>query len=363
VAERRILLLITDLELGGTPTVVRELALRLRRAVPSLHLEVACLSKWGPVVAQLHKAGIPVTTLAARGATDLAIVPRLVHLLRDGHFDTVFSFLVHANSVAAAASVAVGDVRWIQSIQTTQPWPRWHWIAQRMAARPADAVVVPSRSVAVCAHEWAHVPAEKIVVIPNAIDLAEFALARSPVPQQDPRPYPVTFLGRLDPVKDLPTLIEAIKRVDAASSNAVHLHIYGQGSDRERVEKAIAQHQLKDRVTLHGATDRPQTALAESGLLVLPSLAEGFGLVLIEAMAAGVPVVATGVAGISDVVRPHETGLLVPPSNPAALASAIRQIVEHRELRQRLIAAADADVRERFTWDRVLPQYRALLHL
>ena len=59
----------------------------------------------------------------------------------------------------------------------------------------------------------------------------------------------------------------------------------------------------------------------------------------------------------------NETGLLVPPSNPAALASAIRQIVEQRELRQRLIAAAEADVRERFTWDRVLPQYRALLHL
>ena len=65
--ERRILLLITDLEIGGTPTVVRELALRLKRAVGErASIEVACLGRWGPVVSQLHAAGVPVTTLAAR---------------------------------------------------------------------------------------------------------------------------------------------------------------------------------------------------------------------------------------------------------------------------------------------------------
>lgn len=336
---------------------MRELALRLRRAVPRMHIEVTCLAKWGPVATQLADAGIPVTSLGAVGRLDVRVLPRLIHLARTRQIDTVFSFLVHANVIAAAASFWVRDVRWLQSIQTTQPWPAWHWFAQRLAHHAADAIVVPSPSVAACARDWAHVPAEKIVVIPNAIDLADFEQAQSSVPADDPRPYPIAFIGRLDPIKDVPTLIGAAGRLN----RLVHLHIYGDGMDRNRIIGEIAVRGLGHRVSLHGAIDRPQSALATAGLLVLPSLAEGFGLVLIEAMASGVPVVATNVAGIRDVVRPNETGLLVPPSNPAALAAAIRQIIEDTELRRWLIDNAARDVRRRFTWDVVLDQYRRLL--
>src|SRR5438552_17156178 len=96
---RRILLLITDLEIGGTPTVVRELAIRVRRP-PEVDIEVACLSKWGPVADQIREAGIEVTAFDARGVRDLVRVARkLLRLIRDRKFDTVFSFLIHANAV------------------------------------------------------------------------------------------------------------------------------------------------------------------------------------------------------------------------------------------------------------------------
>jgi glycosyltransferase involved in cell wall biosynthesis len=357
VGTRRILLLITDLELGGTPTVVRELALRLRS--PDLQVEVACLAAWGPVATQLRDAGVTVTALGASSPRDLSILPRFIQLVRRGRFDTVFSSLVHANVIAAMAAIWLRDVRWMQSIQTTQPTPRWHWHAQRLAAHAADVMVVPSASVARCLREWSNVPAEKIVVIPNAIDLAEYTTAISKVPSSDPRPYPVAFLGRLDPIKAIPTLIDAVARV--TPRGLVHLHVYGEGRDRPNVERAISAHRAGDLVTLHGSIDRPQTALVNAGLLALPSFAEGFGLVLIEAMAAGVPVVATDVPGICDVVRHEQTGLLVPVNDPASLAAAIVRIVNDRQLRERLIASASRDVRERFTWDRVIQQYRSLL--
>jgi glycosyltransferase involved in cell wall biosynthesis len=353
VNRRRILLFLTDLELGGTPTVVRELALRLR---DQCDVQVACLAKWGPVADQLRAAGVKVTALDASHSTDLQVLSRFVHLLKTEKFDTVFSFLLHANAIAAAASIFVRDIRWIQSIQTTQPSPRWHWIIQRIAHRAADAIVVPSPSAAVVAHQWAGVQLEKIVIIPNAIDPADYSVA---APLTDSRPYPILFLGRLDPIKDIPTLIDAV----ALLNGLVHLHIFGEGSDRQRIEKLIADRNLSSQVTLHGQIDRPQTALAGMGILVLPSLAEGFGLVLIEAMAAGVAVVATDVPGIRDVVRHNQTGLLVPPSDPPCLAAAIRQLVEDQSLRQRLIAAALADVRQRLTWSSVMPQYLRLLHL
>ena len=144
---------------------------------------------------------------------------------------------------------------------------------------------------------------------------------------------------------------------------AARLHVYGEGPDRPRIERAIATFGVGDRVTLHGSVARPQDALTSAGMLVLPSLAEGFGLVLIEAMAAGVPVVATDVPGVRDVVRDGETGLLVPAGDAVAVSGALRRVIGEPSLRDRLVSTAGADVRTRFTWDTVLPGYRRLLHV
>ena len=124
---RRILLFVTDLEIGGTPTVVRELATRLNDP-PHVEIEVACLKGWGPVAGQIRDAGIPVT---AFGVTSPLQLPRAVRqlraLVRERSIDTVFSFLVHANVVAGLASRHLDGVRVLQSIQTIQIKPRWHW--------------------------------------------------------------------------------------------------------------------------------------------------------------------------------------------------------------------------------------------
>src|SRR5215203_438487 len=131
---RRILLFTTDLLIGGTPTVVRELALRLRQP-GEVEIEVACLASSGPVVDQLRSAGVHVTTLDADSALNVVgATARLVHLIRQRQYDTVVSFLVHANTVAAIASRFCRRVCFIQSIQTTQPRPRWHWLMQTLAS-------------------------------------------------------------------------------------------------------------------------------------------------------------------------------------------------------------------------------------
>jgi glycosyltransferase involved in cell wall biosynthesis len=369
---RRILLLITDLQIGGTPTVVRELAIRLREP-GRVEVEVACLAaKWGPVAGQLCAAGVEVTALGARGPTDFAVIRNLVDLIRRRRFDTVLSFLVHSNAVAAVASwFCSRDARFIQSIQTTQPWPRWHWFVQRVAQHFAEKLVVPSPSTARAARDWANVPAENIVVIPNAVcttgfqhvDRARHGLEGAPAAIVSAAgtlargTVNVGFVGRLDPVKRVTDLVRAMALLDARFV----LHVFGDGEDRANVESEVARLGLHRRITLRGATAQPQVAIGQFDVLVLPSAAEGFGLVLIEAMAAGVPVVATDVPGIRDVVRDGVTGILVPVARPDELARAIRAITNSPELRDSLVRAALDDVRHRFTWDVVLPQYRRLL--
>jgi glycosyltransferase involved in cell wall biosynthesis len=351
---RRILLLITDLEIGGTPTVVRELAIRLHEP-GRREIEVICLGQHGPVAEQISQAGISVRALDARGVADL---PRVVREVAQAakKVDTVFSFLIHANFVAAIASWFVREARFIQSIQNTQQNPRWHWRLQSFAHHFAEKIVVPSPSAAAVARDWSDVPAEKIVVIPNAVDVAQFARSRSGRIEDALR---VGFIGRLDPIKRIGDLVAAMPLLD----NRFTLHIFGDGEDRQNIEQQIAVNNLSARIILHGTIAKPQAAFESIDLLVLPSAAEGFGLVLIEAMAAGVPIVATDVPGIRDVVQNEKTGLLVPVRNPQALAAAIRRIADSSSLRNRLIQNGLIDVRERFTWNQALPAYRKLLNL
>jgi glycosyltransferase involved in cell wall biosynthesis len=359
--KRRILLLITDLEIGGTPTVVRELASRLN-APPDIEVDVACLAGWGPVAEQLREAGVGVTLLEARGARDFpGVVSQLVRLLRERGYDTVFSFLIHANAVATAASLFCRGVRFLQSIQTTQPSPRWHWWLQSLVQYAAEKVVVPSPSTAEAARDRAGVPADKIMVIPNAIDPDAFA--PSPVPAADPRPYPIGFIGRLDPIKRVPWLLDEMKMLDHIRPGAAHLHLFGDGPERDRIARRIRELDLNALVTRHGVIASPQAALKQVGVLVLRSEAEGFGLVLIEAMAAGVPVVAAKVAGIRDVVRDGETGLLVSFASSAEMAMTLARLIDDPSLRRQLIANGLCEVRRHYSWDVVLPLYRELLKI
>lgn len=350
---QRLLLLVTDLLIGGTPTVVRELAIRLKRQ--GVDVEVACLAKWGPTADVIRDAGIPVTALDARGILDLGVFSRLRRLVREHQIDVILSFLVHANVAAAYVHRRQPAVRVIQSIQTTQARPRWHWIAQGVAARSAGRIVVPSQSIAQVAQARSAIAAERIGVIPNAIDADAFAQVRPP--SLDDQPAKIGFIGRLDPVKRIDDLVAAISLL----GSEYQLAIYGAGSQRPAIERQIAQLGLAGRVCLCGVVARPQEALNQIGLLVLPSEAEGFGLVLIEAMAAGVPVVATDAPGIRDVVEHERTGLLVRIGDRQALADAIRRVREDSALRSGLVRDARKMVRERYSWAGALSAYRTVL--
>lgn len=353
---RKVLLLVTDLEIGGTPTVVRELAVRLRARKHDV--EVACLAHWGPVASQLRDMRVPVEGLGAVGARDFVrVVGRLVKLIRFKGYDTVFSFLVHANAVAAAARLLCRDVRFFQSIQTTQPEPRWHWKVQRIARHAAERIIVPSDAVAWVAHERSAVERRQIEVIPNAIDPATFP--RVDVFQTDVTR--VGFLGRLDPVKNVPALIQAMTYLEALP---VRCEIFGDGPERARLEEQVDRLKLQTKVHFHGPVRGPLEALRQMDVLVLPSEGEGFGLVLIEAMASGVPVIASGVGGAGDVVEHGVNGLSLGHDHyDRGIQDRVLELRNHPELRQKLIEGGLRTVREKYTWDIVLPQYERALDL
>lgn len=347
------LLLNTDLDIGGTPTVVRELALRLR---PWMEVDVASLKSIGPIGEQLQKENVNVTAFDARSVSDVMRVRReLIQLIRSRGYQTVFSFLVHGNMLAwLARRKCPGVSKWIQSIQTTQPNPRWHWTIQRIASRSAEVMIVPSESIARIARERCNLSG-RIVIIPNAIDVERFTSARHVV-FSGPT-IQIAFVGRLDPIKRIDDLIEAIGLLP----DSFRLNIWGEGSERTRLETMVESKRMSDRITFHGATTDLVSAYQLADLLVLPSDAEGFGLVLIEAMASGVPVIATNAPGIRDVVRDQQTGLLVGPRDPVALARAIQSLATDPVIRERIIRNGLTHVGQNYSWDRIIESYRSIL--
>ena len=344
----KLLLLNTDLAIGGTPTVVHELARRLPALGVDTH--VACLGGPGPTAKQIVDDGIDVTAFNVGRLQMRLAVRRLRDLVDQFQPDAVLSFLMHANVVAAMARRKRPGPTWWQSIQTTQPYPAWHWPLQRWAAKRAAGVIAPSRAIAEVAQMRCRVPNEKIEVIPNGIDAG--TIVAIPAEPRGER-LQVGFLGRLDPVKNLGVLVAI-----AEARPEYDFHIFGDGPQRQTLDDAIATRTVLN-VRMHGFADR-QAALDELDVLVLPSFHEGFGLVLIEAMAAGVAVIGSGIPGIDEVIRHNETGLLVHSTAPDHWRDAIDELSDPQR-RQMLASAALTDVRERFTWESIVPRYASIL--
>jgi glycogen synthase len=189
------------------------------------------------------------------------------------------------------------------------------------------------------------------VVVPNGVRPEDFSEnGRSPH-----EPSYVLAVGRLVAQKGCDVLIEALASESLAS---LELVIAGEGPERATLEQRAKRMGLAERVHLVGAVDRSRLSglLAGAEVFAFPSRGEPFGIALLEAMAAGVPSVATRAGGVVEFARDEQNALLVPPDAPEALAAAILRIRSDDSLGARLSAAGRETART-FSWGSIVPQY------
>ena len=214
---------------------------------------------------------------------------------------------------------------------------RWE---RRNTAR-ADAVVVPSRYSAAVAAEVYGVPAARIGVVPEGIDLAAWRARLAAAPRR-PRPGPtVLAVGRTYARKRFPDLLHAAARLKPAIPG-LRVRVVGKGPEWDALVRLHAELGLGDTVALRGDVTWDELAeeYVNADCFCLPSVQEGFGIVFLEAMAAGLPVVACRAAAVPEVVREGETGVLVPPRAPPALADALADLLRRPERARALGGAA-----------------------
>jgi glycosyltransferase involved in cell wall biosynthesis len=221
-----------------------------------------------------------------------------------------------------------GWVRLLLAIQA-----RWE---RRNVAR-ADLVMVTSRYSAEVARREYGVPPARVAVVPEIIDLEawEACFARAP---RRPRARPtVLCVARMYPRKRIADLLRA-GAVLRARIPEVQIHIVGQGPEWPAVRRLHEDLGLSATVVLLGDVSRDRLAeeYVNADCFCLPSVQEGFGIVFLEAMAAGLPVVACRAAAVPEVVLEGRTGLLIPPRDPQALAAALEQVLRHPTLGKEL---------------------------
>jgi phosphatidylinositol alpha-1,6-mannosyltransferase len=241
-----------------------------------------------------------------------------------------------------------GWVRVLLGIQAR--WERWN-------TERADLVVVPSRYSAQVVAEVYGVPPARVAVVPEGLDLAEWRARFAAAARAEHAEPTVLAVGRMYPRKRFVDLLEAAARL-RTEHPAARFRIVGKGPEWDTVVRAHGALGLAGTVTLLGDVTRDQLAAeyARADGFCLPSVQEGFGIVFLEAMAAGLPIVACRAAAVPEVVLDGETGILVPPRDPDALARALGDVLARRDWARRLGEAGRRRVEE-FSLERVARRF------
>lgn len=226
----------------------------------------------------------------------------------------------------------------------------------RLASRWVDRIVAVSDDAARLTVESDGVPAHKVTRIWNGIDTRNFH--PHPAAMRPARPIAIA-VGRLSPEKGLNTLIEAVA-VAIGVVPELELRIVGDGAQRGELRRLARRLHVDDRVTFLGERHDVPRLLAEAGFYVTSSLSEGISLTLLEAMAVGLPAIATDVGGTREVIPDATVGRLVPPGDPRSFADAIRRLWAERDRWPGIATAARRRVTEHFDARRMTQEYQRL---
>ena len=369
----RVMLGITDLDVGGAEKCLSELACRVDPA--RFRLSVVSLAprprREDRLVRKIAEREIPILFLDCRTLKDLP--KALIHWskwIRDQRPDVLQTFLFHANFLGRIAGRLAGVPVVISAIRVAERFAKWHLWLDALTSGWVDRYVCVSNSTADFSVTRGLLPPGKIIVIPNGVDVGSDCrrdrMARRSGETLDGgreevlgNGRRVTFVGRLVPQKGVDVLLQSAATWLPLFPDAV-LQIVGDGPQKPRLTNLAVRLGIDGRVVWLGYRSDVPSILRATDLFVLPSRWEGMPNALLEAMAAGCPVVASDVEGVAETLGDQCREQLVPPGDPAALSRAVVRMLSDpghaAELGNRNLRRAT----EHFRWDRVANRYEDL---
>jgi glycosyltransferase involved in cell wall biosynthesis len=329
----RVLHVLNTLDIGGAEAVVLNLARACDRT--RFDLRVASLGHDGPIGQQLRAADVPTFALGRRPGIDPGLALAVARLCRTHAIDVIHSHNVAPWLYAGPIGRLVGAAVCHTEHSNLEPGQRALWHAERALAVLSRVVICDGEPVRRQLIERQGLSARKVITIHNGIDLARFgrpadrAVARRAAGITGDGPI-IGTVARLEPVKDQALLVRAFATVLAAEPTA-RLCLVGDGSLRSALRDQAIAAGVGDAVVFLGHRDDVADLLPMFDVFALSSISEGLPLTLLEAMAAGLPCVATDVGAVADAVDDGQSGRLVPARDEAGFAAALSQLLRDRE--------------------------------
>jgi len=365
----KVLQIVPQMEVGGVETGTLDVA----QALVQRGHQALVISHGGALVPRLEQLGARHWLLSVHRKSPLAawaMVRAVSRIILDERVD-----VIHARSrvpaligylawrrAARALALTEGRDRLPVFVTTCHGFYRPHWFS--FPATWGRAVIAVSDAMARHLLDRFGVTPEQLRMIPRGVDLTRYPFRD--IAQDPPRPlWTIGIIGRLTPIKGHAPLLKAMAAVVKLVPKVLLLVVGDAPPEKaayeQELRRLVEQLGLEKVVSFVGRRDDIPSLLAATDLLVMPSTYhEGFGRVVIEAGAAGVPVIATRVGGVVDVLEDHRTGLVVPPNDPAALSHAIVRLLKDRPFAAGLARAFRATIEQEFSLERMIDRTLAV---
>ena len=353
------------MSVGGAEVLAQQFAQRSSGVVRTVF---ACLDDLGELGQQLRASGVTVEVLGRRPGFDWRLTRRLRRFYQDHDVSVVHAHQYGPFFYAAMARLP-GRQPPIIFTEHGRDFPDYRRpkrvLANRLLIGRRDRVIAVGDQVKQALVTNEGIAGDRIEVIYNGIPLQHFAAATDKRQQARDalgladETFAIVQVARLNPLKDHQTAIAMMSRLVSQHPNA-RLLLVGEGEQRQTIEAAIRQAQLDQVITLHGNRSDVVSFLQAADAFLLTSVSEGIPLTLIEAMAAGVPCVATRVGGIPEVIDDGHSGLLAPAKAADDLARCVSRLIGETGLRQRLVEQGRLRATSKFGDDAMHARYHCL---
>jgi N-acetyl-alpha-D-glucosaminyl L-malate synthase BshA len=360
---------------GGSGVVATELATSLARRGHEVHvlsseIPFRLRERTGPVV--FHPVETPAYPLFREPQYVLSLSTKIVQVARAHALDIVHAHYAvpHAASAYLSRQILASHGASVPKVVTTLHGTDITLVGAdpsyretvAFAIEQSDGVTAVSESLREDTYRHLRLTAP-IVVVPNFLDCERYrpmpdAALRARLCPADRYDSLLLHVSNFRPVKRLDAVVDVFRRVRA--QRRARIVLVGDGPERARVEALAREAGIAEHVEIMGEVDDVRGLLSVADAFLLPSAQESFGLAALEAMACGVPVVASRVGGLPEVITDGLTGFLRDPEDHAGMASAVLDLLDDRSVRERMAHVARASVVDRFDEDRVVPMYEAL---
>lgn len=324
----------------------------------------ATVGREGDLSRAAAAAGLVFQCLGAAGPGRVAVPLRVIRLCRQFRPHVLYVFGMRAAFGGALIAARLTGARVIASQRNVHTNALWYWLQRAIMTLGGVRVITNSAAGAEVLRERSHLNADAVDVIYNGIDVPAItacAVAEPDTPPSGPGPH-LVCVANLVGHKGHEILLEATRTL-AGDYPDVRLHLVGRDELDGRLHAASrACSVLRDRVVFHGYLENPTALMSKCDIVVQASRKEGMPTALLEALACGMPVVATDVGGTAELIVNGVTGRLVPYGDPTALARAVGELLADRALAARLATAGKTRVEGEFSMDNMVRRHQDVFH-